>query len=232
MRPMVRPLFSLLVIVSLAGLSGCECQPADPAPGEPLPEPQAGEPKAQPARPDGLYASPHRMGPLSVESLPTLAAIRDALPEKYAVREAGAGVFEGATVEVMLGEEVILEITPSADGTKIERAVARGGHVVFPWNTKVGMLARDQKNWARMTCVAAPAPFTGHAMCNAFAEGRIGYLLKGWEGDPNTLPERDVIEGLPIVGMIWTPGATGPDPKPKKPKSDAPQVIQMVPVEE
>lgn len=208
-------------------LVGCECTPApeDASTIRVQPTP-ASKPPPKP-KPEGLYASPHRLGPLSNEIAPTVEAVDAVLPDKYTVRAASKEATKGATIEVLLGEAVVLELWPSEDKKWIQRAVAKHEHVVFPWGTRVGIRIGDHKNWARMACKPAEAPFEGKGWCNAFSEARIGYVVEGWKGEGPPPADKEGMVDAHIVGMVWSPDAPGTEKKaPGKPME-----IQLVPVE-
>lgn len=198
---------SIPLAVALLGLTvGCEFSSSSSRPTPPA-APVAKPVAAKPAAPrlEGLRAGPSRLGPLSAKLAPTVEAVDEAMPDKYTVRAPAEGATPGAAVQVLLDDTVVLEIFGSDDGSYIDRAWSADKHVIFPWNTRVGDRIGDHKNWKRMTCVAAKAPFEGKAICNAFAEARISYLVEGWEGD--VVPGKELLADLEIAGVVWTPDA-------------------------
>lgn len=221
--------FALVALAAVTGLIGCECQPADPEPQvisqEPTP---AGKPAPAP-RPEGLHVTPFRFGALSSSTAATVEAVDAKLADKYTVRAAGPDAVKGATVEILLGEDVVAEVWPTPDGSRIEGAWSRHGHVLFPWNTRLGIKMGAHKNWSKMACAPAEARFAARARCAPVGETRIGYLLELQPEEAKTFPTREQLAERPIVGMVWTPDAPTADPKAAgdgKP-SKAPLVIDL-----
>lgn len=201
--------FARLAVIAGALATAWACSVEQPTPGNASkpakPAAAANANKKAPAKSkvEGLKAGPYNLGPLKMTTVPTVESIDEALADKYTVQAAGEGATEGANVQVLLEGAVIAEIFPSEDGTQIAKAVSRHKEVVFPWDSRVGDRIGDHKHFNRMTCTPAQAPFKGEAICAAFEDARIVYLIKGWEGD--TTPGKELLADNTITGLLWLP---------------------------
>jgi hypothetical protein len=177
-----------------------------PACDDPVPAPEPAEaPKPPPkALPTVLRGSMHGVGPITSKVEPTVEAIDAVLDDRYTVRASEGGP-EGSTVQVLFEGKVVLDVFGDPESKKILRTVSTDGHVVFPWNTKVGNRIGDHQNWERMTCRLADKPFEGKAQCHAFEVGRVSYLVEGWTGEAGVLPAKELMADAKIAGVMWTP---------------------------
>ncbi len=196
---MIRLCSRSLALLALLGCSNSNVAPD----GAPLKSEQAKKPAA-PKVPTALNANMHGVGAIRATTPPTIDGIDAALPTVYEVRPSD-GTVEGSGVQVLYKGQVILDVFANEDNDRILRIVARHQHVVFPWETTVGMRVGDHKNWERMICDLAPAPFEGEALCSAFEAARVSYLVKGWQGDGKKLPGKELMADLKISGLVWAP---------------------------
>lgn len=187
------------MLVGLFACSGGEAEKPAAAPTPVATTPAA----AASAAPKGLVVTMGAVGGIKPDTAPTKVALMTALGEGYEVRPSQSGLVKGS-MQVLKDGKVLLEVVPTTAGTAISKVIVLDVSVSFPWNTKVGDRIGAHKHWSRMACETGKDVFAGKAVCKAYADGRMSYVVDGVTGE---LPPKETVGDLLISAMVWTPGA-------------------------
>ncbi len=206
--------------------SGCTCSESGPTPEElraaarkdkPKPKKEgkgekadktakAGdkdEPKPKAGEVTNLRLRPLSLGQLDGTSSADVESLGNALPAAYHVAED-----DGAAKVTKDGRHVMTIFR--RDGTDVVgRAHIYTRDISAPRGVRVGTRIGEHHNWADMSCTAGTGEWKGKAICQAFEEGRIQFVVGGDEA-VDGVPAREVLARLAIDAMVWNPAEVEP----------------------